>query len=90
MAAIARASVSLAGVTEPDFGVDLGPELEAAMAEHRAEVGTIAAGPWPPSFADTIAALEASGDRLATVRAITRREPSVEPLLRRRGRLGPA
>src|SRR3954469_22444002 len=54
-----------AGVTAvPDFGVDLGPELEAAMAEHRREVEAIAAGPWPPGFADTIAALEAAGDRL--------------------------
>jgi peptidyl-dipeptidase Dcp len=48
----------------PDFGIDLGPELEAAMAEHRAEVETIAAGPWPPTFADTIEALERAGGRL--------------------------
>lgn len=47
-----------------DFGVDLGPELEAAMAEHRAEVGVIAAGPWPPTFEDTIEALERAGERL--------------------------
>jgi len=51
-------------VTDPDFGADLGPELETAMAAHRREVEAIAAGPWPPGFADTIAALEASGDRL--------------------------
>src|SRR4051794_18128962 len=46
------------------FDVELGPELEAAMAEHRAEVDAIAGGPWPPTFEDTIAALEASGARL--------------------------
>jgi peptidyl-dipeptidase Dcp len=48
----------------PDFGVDLGPELEAGMAEHRAEIEAIAAGPWPPTFADTIEALERAGPRL--------------------------
>jgi peptidyl-dipeptidase Dcp len=52
------------GESLPDFGIDLGPELEAAMAEHRAEVETIAAGPWPPTFADTIEALERAGGRL--------------------------
>ena len=46
------------------FDVALGPELEAAMAEHRAEVDAIADRPWPPTFDDTIAALEASGTRL--------------------------
>lgn len=34
------------------------------MAEHRAEVAAVAAGPWPPSFEDTIAALERAGQRL--------------------------
>lgn len=48
----------------PDFGVDLGPELEAGMAEHRVEIEVIAAGPWPPTFADTIEALERAGGRL--------------------------
>jgi len=81
------------------FGADLGPELEAAMAEHRAEVEAIANAPWPPSFEDTIAALERAGQRLrdallsrgavvdplAAVRAITGREPSVRPLLEQRG-----
>ena len=47
-----------------DFGIDLGPELEAAMAEHRAEVEAVAAGPWPPTFSDTIEALERAGGRL--------------------------
>ncbi len=50
--------------TLPDFDIDLGPELEAAMAEHRAEVEAIATGPWPPTFADTIEALERAGGRL--------------------------
>jgi peptidyl-dipeptidase Dcp len=54
----------VAAVTEADFGIDLESELEAAIAEHRAEVEAIAAGPWPPAFDDTIGALEASGDRL--------------------------
>ena len=48
----------------PDFDVDLEPELVAAMAEHREEVEAIATGPWPPTFADTIAALERAGERL--------------------------
>ncbi|MGH8971894.1 MAG: M3 family metallopeptidase [Acidimicrobiia bacterium] len=48
----------------PDFDLDLGPELEAGMAEHRAEIEAIAAGPWPPTFADTIEALERAGERL--------------------------
>jgi peptidyl-dipeptidase Dcp len=48
----------------PDFDVDLRPELEAGMVEHRAEVEAIAAGPWPPTFADTIEALERAGQRL--------------------------
>jgi peptidyl-dipeptidase Dcp len=51
-------------VSPPDFGLDLGPELEAGMAEHRAEIEAIAAGPWPPTFADTIDALERAGGRL--------------------------
>jgi peptidyl-dipeptidase Dcp len=46
------------------FDTPLQAELEAAMAEHRAEVEAIGAGPWPPSFEDTIAALERAGQRL--------------------------
>src|SRR5437899_8588986 len=52
------------GLRLPDFGLDLGPELEAAMAEHRAEIEAIACGPWPPTFAGTIEALERAGERL--------------------------
>jgi len=51
-------------IAVPDFGLDLGPELEAGMAEHRAAINSIAAGPWPPTFADTIEALERAGGRL--------------------------
>ncbi|MFL5843924.1 MAG: M3 family metallopeptidase [Solirubrobacteraceae bacterium] len=47
-----------------DFDVALEPELAAAMAEHRAEVEAIAAGNWPPTFDDTILALERAGQRL--------------------------
>ncbi len=54
----------MAPVRAPDFDVDLGPELEAGMVEHRAEVEAVAAGPWPPTFADTIEALERAGQRL--------------------------
>ena len=53
--------------TLPDFDVDFGAELEAGMAEHRAEIEGIAAGPWPPTFADTIEALERAGQRLHLV-----------------------
>ena len=57
--------MSADGAFEPlRFDAELGPELEAAMAGHRAEVDAIAAGPWPPTFEDTIAALERSGQRL--------------------------
>jgi peptidyl-dipeptidase Dcp len=52
------------GWTLPDFDADLRAELEAGMAEHRAEVEAIAARPWPPTFADTIEALERAGQRL--------------------------
>jgi peptidyl-dipeptidase Dcp len=51
-------------VTALGFDVPLRPELEAGMAEHRAEVDAIADGPWPPSFEDTMAALERAGARL--------------------------
>jgi peptidyl-dipeptidase Dcp len=50
--------------TIPDFGVDLRRELDAGMAEHRGEIEAIAGGPWPPTFADTIEALERAGQRL--------------------------
>jgi peptidyl-dipeptidase Dcp len=40
------------------------PAFEAALAEHRAEVDAIAAQAEPPSFANTLAAFDASGRRL--------------------------
>jgi peptidyl-dipeptidase Dcp len=46
------------------------PALEAAMAEHLAEIDRIAEDPAPPTFENTIAALERSGralDRVGTV-----------------------
>jgi len=40
------------------------PALEAAMAEKRADIAAIADNPEPPTFANTLEALEASGPRL--------------------------
>jgi peptidyl-dipeptidase Dcp len=40
------------------------PALEAAMAEKRADIARIAGNPAPPSFANTLEALEASGPQL--------------------------
>lgn len=74
------------GLSLPDFGLDLGPELEAGMAEHRAEIEAIAAGPWPPTFADTIDALERAGGRLHLAEQLfadtsdTRSTPAVRAL----------
>ena len=52
------------GPRPPDFDLDLAAELDAGMAEHRAEIEAIARGPWPPAFADTVEALERAGGRL--------------------------
>ena len=46
---------------------DLKPALEAAMAAQLAEVDAIAENPAPPSFENTIAALERSGRELSRV-----------------------
>jgi peptidyl-dipeptidase Dcp len=46
------------------------PAFEAAMAAHRAEVDAIASNPDVPSFANTVAALGMSGERLASVQAV--------------------
>jgi peptidyl-dipeptidase Dcp len=46
------------------------PALEAAMAEHLAEVERIAADPAPPSFENTFAALERAGRTLDRVGAV--------------------
>jgi peptidyl-dipeptidase Dcp len=45
------------------------PAFEAAMARHRAEVAAIAADPAPPSFANTIEALERAGGLLTRIGA---------------------
>jgi peptidyl-dipeptidase Dcp len=46
-----------------------GPALDAAMAEHDAEVASLAASAAPPSFANTIEALDRSGATLSRVAA---------------------
>src|SRR5689334_7474758 len=43
------------------------PAFDAALAQHRAEIDTIAADPAPPSFDNTVAALERSGRLLTRV-----------------------
>lgn len=46
------------------------PAFEAALAHHRAEIDAIAADPAPPTFANTVGALERAGhdlDRVASV-----------------------
>jgi peptidyl-dipeptidase Dcp len=48
----------------------LAPALEAAMAEALAEIDAIAADPAPPTFENTLAALERSGRALDRVSAI--------------------
>ena len=72
------------------------PAFDAALSRHRAEIDTIAADPAPPSFDNTIVALEKSGrdlDRVANVffvkagadtgDAIEAIERDVSPLLAR-------
>jgi peptidyl-dipeptidase Dcp len=49
---------------------DFAPALEAAMAENLAEIERIAADPAPPSFENTIAALERAGRTLSRVNAV--------------------
>ena len=46
------------------------PAFTRALAEHAAEIAAIAGAPEPPTFADTIEALEASGRALARVEAV--------------------
>jgi peptidyl-dipeptidase Dcp len=46
------------------------PALEAAMAEHRAEVDAIATRTDAPTFTNTVAALGGSGERLARIQAV--------------------
>lgn len=55
----------------PDFAAvdaaDFAPAFVAAMAAQRAELEAIAANPAPPSFANTAAALDASGRQLGRI-----------------------
>ena len=86
----------------PPFGAiepaDFRPAFDAALAGHRAEIDAVAADPAPPSFENTIAALERSGralDRVTNVffvlagadtsDAIEAVEREVSPLLARHG-----
>jgi peptidyl-dipeptidase Dcp len=46
------------------------PALEAAMASHRAEIDAIAADPAPPTFANTIEALQRCGRTLTRIEAV--------------------
>ncbi|MEO7338845.1 MAG: peptidase M3, partial [Caldimonas sp.] len=43
------------------------PAFDVAIAEHRAEIDAIGADPAPPTFANTVAAFDRSGRRLADV-----------------------
>ena len=58
----------------PPFGrfqpADLKPALEAAMAENLAELDRIAADPAPPTFENTIAAMERTGHAFDRVSAV--------------------
>ena len=49
---------------------DFAPALEEALTAHRAEIDAIAENPAAPSFANTIEALEASGDALDKVLSV--------------------
>ncbi|HCL65952.1 MAG TPA: peptidase M3 [Rhizobium sp.] len=49
---------------------DFAPAFEVALAEHDAEIGAIAANPEPPTFANTITALETAGDSLSRISAL--------------------
>ncbi|WAJ27783.1 M3 family metallopeptidase [Antarcticirhabdus aurantiaca] len=55
----------------PDFprltAGDFEPAFDSAMAAHRAEIDAIAGAAEPPSFDNTLAALERSGERLGQV-----------------------
>ena len=58
----------------PDFSAireeHFAEAFEVAMAEHRAEVAAITARPGPPTFDDTVVALERSGATLRRVSAV--------------------
>ena len=46
------------------------PAFDATLKEHRAEIDAVAANPDPPTFANTIEALERSGRRLDRVASV--------------------
>ncbi|UCC75206.1 MAG: M3 family metallopeptidase [Gemmatimonadota bacterium] len=46
------------------------PAFQAAMAEHKAEIAAIVDDPEPPTFANTIEALERTGGTLSRVRSV--------------------
>jgi peptidyl-dipeptidase Dcp len=58
----------------PDFSAykdsDYQPAIEAGIAAKRAEIAAIAANPEPPTFKNTIVALEAAGSMLTRVRNV--------------------
>lgn len=49
---------------------DFAPAFDAALASHAAEIDAIAADPEPPTFANTIDALEKAGEALGRVSAL--------------------
>jgi peptidyl-dipeptidase Dcp len=49
---------------------DFAPAFDAALAEHEAEIDTIADNPEAPAFENTIVALEIAGDRLSRVSSL--------------------
>ncbi len=49
---------------------DFAPALEAALAEHKSEIAAIAGSEAPPTFANTIEALEAAGGALDKVLSV--------------------
>ena len=64
------------------------PAIEQAMAEHRAEIEAIGADPAPPTFANTLEALERSGrllDRVLSVFYNLVSSDSTDPTPRDRG-----
>jgi peptidyl-dipeptidase Dcp len=49
---------------------DFAPAFDAALASHEAEIDAIANNPEPPTFANTVVALEIAGDELSRVSAL--------------------
>ncbi|MDX0557995.1 peptidase M3 [Sinorhizobium medicae] len=49
---------------------DFGPAFDAALAAHEAEIDAIARNAEPPSFGNTVVALEIAGDELSRVSAL--------------------